>query len=211
MPQVPDVSAVNVSSDPSAEYAVVISMFEIYLDHIYDLLASPIKCEATKKYRRPQAYFRSTEKTLPDQKAMTGLHKVICSNLKEALMVLEAGLQGRRTAGTGSNSASSRSHGFFSIEVKKRRRSQRPVPWSSSTLTIVDLAGSERARDAKTQGAALAEAGKINESLMYLGQCLEMNNDSKNSTKVCLRSSHRGGACADACSTGRLYHSASAS
>lgn len=51
-------------------------------------------------------------------------------------------------------------------------------------MTIVDLAVSERARDAKTAGATLAEAGKINESLMYLGQCLQMQSDAANKEKV---------------------------
>jgi hypothetical protein len=59
------------------------------------------------------------------------------------------------------------------------------MPWSSSTLTIVDLAGSERARNAKTAGATLAEAGKINESLMYLGQCMQMQSDNQEGNKVC--------------------------
>jgi len=44
--------------------------------------------------------------------------------------------------------------------------------------------GSERARNAKTAGATLAEAGKINESLMYLGQCLQMQSDSQDGIKV---------------------------
>lgn len=44
-------------------------------------------------------------------------------------------------------------------------------------MSIVDLAGSERARNAKTTGSTLAEAGKINESLMYLGQCLQVQSD----------------------------------
>lgn len=102
-------------------------------------------------------------------------------------MVLEAGLHERRVAGTGSNSVSSRSHGFFCVEVKKRpkgsRRQGLETPWGGSALTIVDLAGSERARDAKTAGATLAEAGKINESLMYLGQCLQMQSDAGNKDK----------------------------
>lgn len=76
---------------------------------------------------------------------------------------------------------SSRSHGFFCVEVKKRVRGRRKhgaePAWSGSALTIVDLAGSERAREAKTAGTTLAEAGKINESLMYLGQCLQMQSD----------------------------------
>lgn len=94
------------------------------------------------------------------------------------------GLHERRVAGTGSNATSSRSHGFFCLEVKKRVRGSRAMPisspWTSSTLTVVDLAGSERARIAKTAGATLAEAGKINESLMYLGQCMQMQADNAN-------------------------------
>jgi hypothetical protein len=44
--------------------------------------------------------------------------------------------------------------------------------------------GSERARNAKTAGATLAEAGKINESLMYLGQCLQMQSAFSEGNKV---------------------------
>lgn len=46
--------------------------------------------------------------------------------------------------------------------------------------------GSERARTAKTAGATLAEAGKINESLMYLGQCLQMQSNFQDGAKVSL-------------------------
>ncbi|KAI1423101.1 P-loop containing nucleoside triphosphate hydrolase protein [Xylaria sp. FL1777] len=186
LPQIPDISSVRASCDPSAEYAIVISMYEVYNDRIFDLLTPPIKSNATKEYRRRALLFKCTE-TSPDRKVVAGLRKVVCSNLQEALMVLEAGLHERRVAGTGSNSVSSRSHGFFSIEVKKRRRGRMSGLWGTSTLSIVDLAGSERARDAKTQGATLVEGGKINESLMYLGQCLQMQTDLNNNAKPNLR------------------------
>jgi len=186
LPQQPDISGINVSSDPSSEYTVLISMYEVYNDRIFDLLTPPVRSIATKEYKRRPLLFKSTEFS-PDRKVVAGLRKVICSNISQALLVLEAGLHERRVAGTGSNSVSSRSHGFFSIEVKKRPRGRRNelIPWGGSTLTIVDLAGSERARDAKTAGATLAEAGKINESLMYLGQCLQMQSDSGSSGKAC--------------------------
>ena len=51
---------------------------------------------------------------------------------------------------------------------------------------LMACSGSERARNAKTAGATLAEAGKINESLMYLGQCLQMQSDSNDGSKVLL-------------------------
>ncbi|KAJ2993175.1 hypothetical protein NUW58_g1926 [Xylaria curta] len=186
LPQMPDISSVRASCDPSAEYAIVISMYEVYNDRIFDLLTPPIKSNATKDFRRRALLFKCTE-TSPDRKVVAGLRKVMCSSLQEALMVLEAGLHERRVAGTGSNSVSSRSHGFFCIEIKKRRRGRSNGPWSTSTLSIVDLAGSERARDAKTQGATLVEGGKINESLMYLGQCLQMQTDLNNNAKPNLR------------------------
>lgn len=46
-----------------------------------------------------------------------------------------------------------------------------------STLPAKSSTGSERARTARTQGQTLAEAGKINESLMYLGQCMQLQSD----------------------------------
>ncbi|KUJ07619.1 P-loop containing nucleoside triphosphate hydrolase protein [Mollisia scopiformis] len=182
LPIVPDISNVTVDADSNAEYAILISMYEVYNDRIFDLLTPAIPNKSTKDFRRRPLLFKSTEQS-PDRKVVAGLRKIICGTMKEALMVLEAGLHERRVAGTGSNSVSSRSHGFFCVEVKKRRRSRMPTQWGGSALTIVDLAGSERARDAKTQGATLAEAGKINESLMYLGQCLQMQSDLGNSTK----------------------------
>ncbi|KAG6010166.1 hypothetical protein E4U21_007643 [Claviceps maximensis] len=182
LPQLPDTSSINISCDPSAEYTVVVSMYEVHNDRIYDLLTPAAKSSSTKEYRRRPLLFKSTELS-PDRKVVAGLRKVVCTTLREAVMVLEAGLLERRVAGTGSNSVSSRSHGFFCFEVKKRARSRHPGPWGGSKLTIVDLAGSERARDAKTQGATLVEAGKINESLMYLGQCLQSQSEVSNSSK----------------------------
>ncbi|KAJ0164662.1 Kinesin-like motor protein 9 [Colletotrichum tanaceti] len=182
LPSAPDISSVNVSSDPESDYAVVLSMYEVYNDKIYDLLSPPIKSNATKEYRRRPLLFKSTEQSA-DKKMVAGLKKIACTNVKEAIMVLEAGLHERQVAGTGSNSVSSRSHGFFCVEVKKRAKVGRNRAWAGSNLTIVDLAGSERARDAKTQGATLAEAGKINESLMYLGQCLQAQSGMSNSSK----------------------------
>jgi Kinesin motor domain len=183
LPQLPDISNVLVDVDPNAEYAILISMYEVYNDRIFDLLTPASPNKSTKEYRRRPLLFKPTEQS-PDRKVVAGLRKIICGTMKEALMVLEAGLHERRVAGTGSNSVSSRSHGFFCVEIKKRRRSRMPGQWGGSALTIVDLAGSERARDAKTQGATLQEAGKINESLMYLGQCLQMQSDLGSTTKV---------------------------
>ena len=182
LPQFPDISALNVPVQQNAEYTILVSMYEVYNDRIFDLLTIPT---STKELRRRHLLFKSTEAS-PDRKVVAGLRKVVCGSYEEALMVLETGLHERRVAGTGSNSVSSRSHGFFVLDVKRRVKGGMSNLWSGATMTVVDLAGSERARNAKTAGATLAEAGKINESLMYLGQCLQMQSDQsqENGNKV---------------------------
>jgi Kinesin motor domain len=144
LPQLPDVTNVELELDGESDYAIVVSMYEVYNDRIYDLLTPQSSTSGSSKTgqqkdRRRALLFKSTEKS-PDRKVVAGLRKIICGDLNEALMVLETGLYERRVAGTGSNSVSSRSHGFFCVEVKKRKHNSSRA-WNGSTLTIVDLAG----------------------------------------------------------------------
>ena len=137
LPQFPDISDISIPTVSNAEYAIVISMYEVYNDRIFDLLAIPSN---QKDLRRRHLLFKPTEAS-PDRKVVAGLRKVVCGNYEEALMVLETGLTERRVAGTGSNSVSSRSHGFFCVEVKRRPRGGMSNSWTGAHLTIVDLAG----------------------------------------------------------------------
>jgi hypothetical protein len=141
MPQTPNIDGLLLEADRSAEYAIVLSMFEVYNDRIFDLLVGGSTTGVAKlgQAKRRALLFKSTEMS-SDRKVVAGLRKVVCCSLDEALTVLETGLIERRVAGTGSNAVSSRSHGFFCFEVKKRNRFHRG-PWSTSTLTVVDLAG----------------------------------------------------------------------
>ncbi|KAF3492277.1 kinesin family protein [Arthroderma uncinatum] len=190
LPQEPDTSDIIIPVPETDAHVVLVSMYEVYNDRIFDLLSpagqsTGARAANNQKDRRRPLLFKSTEGST-DRKVVAGLRKIVCSTYEEALMVLETGLVERRVTGTGSNSVSSRSHGFFCVEVKKRVRDRRHghETWTGNTFTIVDLAGSERARNAKTAGATLAEAGKINESLMYLGQCLQMQSDLQDGNKA---------------------------
>ncbi|KAJ5846298.1 hypothetical protein N7534_009967 [Penicillium rubens] len=194
LPRLPDMSHLTVDMDSNADYVVLVSMYEVYNDRIFDLLSpSIVSGQGTmsrgnnQKDRRRPLLFKPTEGS-PDRKLVAGLRKIACSSYEEALAILDVGLTERKVTGTGMNSVSSRSHGFFSLEIKKRTWSKRTGEhnWAGSTLTVVDLAGSERARTAKTAGATLAEAGKINESLMYLGQCLQMQSNIQDGMKTAL-------------------------
>ncbi|CAG8124707.1 unnamed protein product [Penicillium salamii] len=195
LPRLPDMSHLTVDMDTKSDYVVLVSMYEVYNDRIFDLLSPAIAPGQgntmsrgnNQKDRRRPLLFKPTEGS-PDRKLVAGLRKIACANYEEALAILDVGLTERKVTGTGMNSVSSRSHGFFSIEVKKRTYSKRTgdYSWVGNALTVVDLAGSERARTAKTAGATLAEAGKINESLMYLGQCLQMQSNIQEGMKTAL-------------------------
>ncbi|QQK41149.1 Kinesin, motor domain [Penicillium digitatum] len=195
LPRLPDMGHLTVDIDSNADYVVLVSMYEVYNDRIFDLLSPSVGPSGpgtmsrgnNQKDRRRPLLFKPTEGS-PDRKLVAGLRKIACSSYEEALAVLDVGLTERKVTGTGMNSVSSRSHGFFSLEVKRRTYSKRTGEhnWAGNTLTVVDLAGSERARTAKTAGATLAEAGKINESLMYLGQCLQMQSNIQDGLKTAL-------------------------
>lgn len=137
LPKFPDVRDLSVLPASNTEYAILVSMYEVYNDRIFDLLSHP---RNLKDLRQRPLLFKST-KASPDRKVVAGLRKIVCGNYEEALMVLETGLMERRVAGTGSNSVSSRSHGFFCVEVKRRPTGGTSTPWSGAQLTIVDLAG----------------------------------------------------------------------
>lgn len=148
LPQSPDVSDHTIPVSPDDEYVVLVSMYEVYNDRIFDLLSPATgatgtrQAASTQKDRRRPLLFKPTEGST-DRKVVAGLRKIVCGTYEEALMVLEAGLTERQVAGTGTNSVSSRSHGFFCVEVKKRTQDERYFEdlWAGNTLTIVDLAG----------------------------------------------------------------------
>jgi hypothetical protein len=159
-PQSPSIEGIDLKVDPAQEYAIIVSMYEVYNDRIFDLLVgTPASAKLGTMRRRP-LLFKSTELS-PDRKIVAGLRKIVCSSLDEALMVLESGLIERKVAGTGSNAVSSRSHGFFCVDVKRRNRTDNGR-WEGSTLTIVDLAGSwqSNVNRAKSDGFRIRASAK---------------------------------------------------
>lgn len=152
LPRLPDVSHLAVDLSSNSEYVVLLSMYEVYNDRIFDLLSPAIvpgqgsalsrQTANSQKDRRRPLLFKPTEGS-PDRKVVAGLRKIVCRTYEEALSVVEVGLTERKVTGTGANSVSSRSHGFFCIEVKKKTRPKQHggETWVGNTLTVVDLAG----------------------------------------------------------------------
>lgn len=152
LPRLPDVSHLAVELNPKSEYMILVSMYEVYNDRIFDLLSPSIvpgqgstmsrQGGNNQKDRRRPLMFKCTEAS-PDRKVVAGLRKIACSTYEEALAVIDVGLTERKVSGTGANSVSSRSHGFFCLEVKRRMRNKRTgeETWVGNTLSIADLAG----------------------------------------------------------------------
>lgn len=151
-PRLPIVSHLAMDLSSNAEYVVLVSMYEVYNDRIFDLLSPSFvssqgnamsRGNAQKDRRRP-LLFKPTEGS-PDRKLVAGLRKIACSSYEDALAILDVGLTERKVTGTGANSVSSRSHGFFCLEVKKMASKRNgEMTWSGNTLTVVDLAGTHR-------------------------------------------------------------------
>ena len=77
LPTYPPINDLALSVDSTAEYAIVISMYEVHNDRIFDLLASTA---AKLPQKRRALLFKSTEGS-PDRKVVAGLKKIVCSDL----------------------------------------------------------------------------------------------------------------------------------
>lgn len=154
----------KVKIDKAGAYGVYISMAEIYNDKVFDLFeeTSPNK-KRTALNVNTDPYTRKT--------FLAGITKIFAANEQEAYRVLERGQKLRTSHSTGSNDTSSRSHAFTCFELK-HKDTHNVV--NTSLLTIADLAGTERNKLAKTAGNRFQESCAINQSLMLLGQCLEL-------------------------------------
>lgn len=170
-----------VDVDSSYKYAVYFTMVEIYNDRVFDLFGGNGAGGSGGGGAHRKAL---TLKTDGDTgRVMLGeARKLFVTDKDEAFRIVEHGLSTRAAHSTGANTASSRSHAFLIIEMKRIPADGSELV-KSCTLTLVDLAGSERVKTAKTTGNRLVESGAINKSLMLLGQCLQMQR-SKDATKI---------------------------
>ena len=115
-----------------------------------------------------------------------GVTEVEVKSPEEALEAFIRGQKQRSVSATILNTQSSRSHSIFNIRVVACPLDplgedilQDPSTLTISQLALVDLAGSERTNRTGNTGQRLAEASKINQSLMTLRTCLEILRDNQ--------------------------------
>lgn len=155
----------------SITYNVHVSYFEIYNEHVKDLLTPKTSTPTYLKIRESKSdgvYVQN----LTDE-------PVRCYEDIERLM--KTGDLNRTTASTKMNDTSSRSHAVFTLTLKQI---QHDIATDSTIerlarMRLVDLAGSERAGRTEATGQRLREGGNINQSLTTLGRVIAALADPK--------------------------------
>ena len=159
-PQVPGLyllSAVDVfkylSSDSYSNLEIWVSFYEIYCNKLFDLLNNKNILQAREDGK--------------GNICIAGLMERNIKNLKELMMIIDFGLNGRTTGVTGANLDSSRSHAILQIAIKTKEGN----PYGK--ISFIDLAGSERAVDTiDTNKQTKIDGAEINKSLLALKECI---------------------------------------
>lgn len=149
------------SSDPNANKAITISMFEIHKDKIKDLL---LEAHVIQKVDLGIINDKIDGKLRPHH-----MTRSLVNSYQTAKDVVQRGLSHRSTSFTNMNSESSRSHCFIFIDLHNFYGTFR----KTHRLTLADLAGLERSKSSKTTGEAFKEATYTNNSMTALGIALE--------------------------------------
>ena len=154
--------------------------FEIYNEDIYDLLPGPIDRKIIGM-NKPKLQIKEKENR---QIYIKDLNRIEIDSQKNWTTLLETCLANRSVGDNNINYRSSRSHTFFKLIMRLNYSSPQMTHHVETTLCVVDLAGAERAKKTTNSGLELAEAGKINQSLMILARCIKALADPNPSTIV---------------------------
>ncbi|CAN6363588.1 unnamed protein product [Urochloa humidicola] len=155
----------HASEDSSSTYSFSISMLEVYLGSLRDLLAPrqpllrPMECSA--------ACNLSILATKSGAVEVEGLTDVSIPDLKKANQWYCRGRRARSTSWTNVNDVSSRSHCLTRITIRRNG-----VTEEVSKLWLIDLGGSERLLKTGASGLTMDEGKAINLSLSALGDVI---------------------------------------
>jgi hypothetical protein len=166
--------------EPNTTYNVHVSYFEVYNEHVRDLLVPRTNAPVYLKIRESQTegvYIQGlTDEGVKSFDDVQRLMKVgdLVGFLFHSFDIQLTVKQNRTTAATKMNDTSSRSHAVFTIQLKQIQHSLITDETIERTarMRLVDLAGSERAKSTEATGQRLAEGGKINKSLTTLGRVI---------------------------------------
>ncbi len=160
----------RVTADAERSYAIKASYLEIYNEQVKDLLSPMSGKTGGLGLMIVEDPIRGV--TVPE------LTEYTVTNSRELLQLVLKGNEKRTMASTSVNQFSSRSHAILQIMLEYRNRLRSAVEEiTMSKLCMVDLAGSERAASTENRGLRMFEGGKINKSLLALGNCINILSD----------------------------------
>ncbi|EER38796.1 kinesin family protein [Histoplasma capsulatum H143] len=159
------------SESPDISYNVRVSYFEVYNEHVRDLLAP----------RTDTPYYLKIRESPTDGPYVKDLTDVPVRSYSEIMRLMRKGDASRTTASTKMNDTSSRSHAVFTIMLKQIHHdlSMDETTERTARIRLVDLAGSERAKATEATGQRLREGSNINKSLTTLGRVIAALADNK--------------------------------
>ncbi|CAK9870580.1 unnamed protein product [Sphagnum jensenii] len=145
------------AADETSEFLIKLSMVEIYMEKIRDLLDAT-KNNLQVKENRAKGIF------------IAGVTERYVQTEKELLQILQVGLANRAVGATQMNAESSRSHCVFLFTIQQTNSEDRSM--KTGKVYLVDLAGSEKVERTGAEGKLLSEAKMINKSLSALGNVI---------------------------------------
>ncbi|KAL2053113.1 hypothetical protein ABVK25_006750 [Lepraria finkii] len=159
---------IEASVSPHISYTVRVSYFEVYNEHVRDLLAPP--SHSSEKH----PYYLKIRESPTEGPYIKDLTDLPVKNYAELLRHMRLGDNNRTTASTKMNDKSYRSHAVFTIMLKQIHHdlSTDSTTERLARIRLVDLAGSERAKATEATGARLREGSNINKSLTTLGRVI---------------------------------------
>jgi DNA-binding TFAR19-related protein (PDSD5 family) len=167
---------IDANDDPSISFNVRVSYFEVYNEHVRDLLAPR---------QDPPHYLKIRESPI-EGPYVKDLTDAPVRSISEILRHMKIGDANRTTASTKMNDTSSRSHAVFTIMLKQIHHDMLTDETTErlARIRLVDLAGSERAKATEATGARLREGSNINKSLTTLGRVIAALADPKGPRNV---------------------------
>ncbi len=161
----------RVEGDPDVTIKISMSMIEIYMEKVRDLLTERIRGhEPASLDIHEDPHRRVYVKNV-------SVHSVL--SVERVLELLKFGNANRQTAETKMNETSSRSHSIVQLTISQLFASIDRKD-TESIVSLVDLAGSERQGKTEASGHQFEESKKINQSLLMLGRALNSFSDGRN-------------------------------
>lgn len=164
---------IDSNETPNISYNVRVSYFEVYNEHVRDLLVP----------RQDPPHYLKIRESPTEGPYIKDLTDAPVKSISEIMRYMNIGDASRTTASTKMNDTSSRSHSVFTIMLKQIHHDMETDETTErlARIRLVDLAGSERAKATEATGARLREGSNINKSLTTLGRVIAALADPKHS------------------------------